>query len=139
MLKVLRSLSIISAATFTLLVFSSMLDLGAFGVNSVFGILGLSIGLALCAQIVFAGTAIAVCMPLGIQDPGVLLFSAIGVFAGTVTLYVFALQWPSLVLFASFVEAIPYAAANTALIWMIGFGTGATRREQVLLPTFKRK
>lgn len=137
MLNVFRPLSIVAAATFVLVVVSGMLDLGAFGVASVVGTVGLSVVLAVVAFAVLAGITFAVCLPLGIEVPGMMLHTVFGVIAGSITLGLFGMIWPNLVMLG-FVSAIPYAAVNTVLIWGLGYATGTTRRDLRLMPVFRR-
>lgn len=137
MFNILRPLSIIAAATFVLVVFGSAL--GTFGATTALGMVGLSIGLSVVALIALAMVTFAVCLPLRIESPGMLLHSIFGVIAGTLTLWIFSMLVPNFVHMASFVEAIPYATANTFLIWMLGFATGATKLKQPVMPVFKRK
>lgn len=138
MLRIVRPLSVVAVATFLLVVVSGLLDLGAFGVASVVGTVGLSVVLAVAAFAVLAVVTIAFCLPLGIETPGVMLHTVFGIIAGTITLGLFGMIWPSLVMLG-FVAAIPYAAVNTVLIWALGYGTGVTKRNLPFMPVFRRK
>lgn len=138
MLNILRPLSIVAAATFLLVVVSGLLDLGAFGVATVVGTVGLSVVLSVVAFAALAVVTFAVCLPLGIEAPGMVMHTIFGIVAGTVTLGLFGMIWPNLVMLG-FVAAIPYAAVNTVLIWVLGFASGATKLNQPVMPVFKRK
>lgn len=137
MFNVLRPLSIVAASTLVLIIASNLLDLGAFGVASLVGTVGLAVVLSVAAFAALAGVTFAVCLPLGIEAPGIVLHTVFGIIAGTVTLGLFGMLWPNLIML-SFIAAIPYAAVNTVLIWALGFATGTTKKLPVM-PVFKRK
>lgn len=137
MFKILRPLSIVVAATFVLVVASGLLDLGAFGVATVIGTVGLAVVLSVAAFATLAVVTIAVCLPLGIETPGIMLHTVFGIAAGTITLGIFGMFWPNLVMLG-FVGAIPYAAVNTGLIWLLAYGTGSAKPNPVM-PVFRRK
>lgn len=137
MFNILRPLSIVVAATFVLVVASGLLDLGAFGVATVIGTVGLAVVLSVAAFAALAVVTIAVCLPLGIETPGIMLHTVFGIAAGTITLGLFGLIWPNLVTLG-FVGAIPYAAVNTCLIWLLAYGTGSAKPNPVM-PIFRRK
>jgi hypothetical protein len=137
MFNILRPLSIVVAATFVLVVASGLLDLGAFGVATVIGTVGLAVVLSVAAFAALAVVTIAVCLPLGIETPGIMLHTVFGIAAGTITLGLFGMFWPNLVMLG-FVGAIPYAAVNTGLIWLLAYGTGSAKPNPVM-PVFRRK
>lgn len=137
MFNILRPLSIVVAATFVLVVASGLLDLGAFGVATVIGTVGLAVVLSVAAFAALAVVTIAVCLPLGIETPGIMLHTVFGIAAGTITLGLFGMIWPNLVMLG-FVGAIPYAAVNTGLIWLLAYGTGSAKPNPVM-PVFRRK
>jgi hypothetical protein len=137
MFNILRPLSIVVAATFVLVVASGLLDLGAFGVATVIGTVGLAVVLSVAAFAALAVVTIAVCLPLGIETPGIMLHTVFGIAAGTITLGLFGMIWPNLVMLG-FVRAIPYAAVNTGLIWLLAYGTGSAKPNPVM-PVFRRK
>ncbi len=137
MFNILRPLSIVAASTLLLIAASNLLGLGAFGVSSVVGTVGLAVVLSVAAFAALAGVTLAVCLPLGIEAPGFILHTVFGVVAGTIALGLFGMAWPNLIMLG-FIAAIPYAAVNTVLIWILGFATGITKNIPVM-PVFNRK
>lgn len=135
--KYLGAPAIIAVATFALICGSNLLSLGAFGVTSVLGMAGLLLALTVAVYPLFCLTAAAVCMPFSMQQPGMLLQTLFGVLSGTFAIWLVALVLPGTVLLSGLLAAVPYAAVNTAMIWLLAAVTGSLRQGLTILP--KRK
>jgi len=132
--KNLRGPAVILAATCILIGGSNWLSLGAFGVTSVLGTIGLALGLTTIAFALFACVAIAVCVPLRLTKAGMLLQTAFGIISGSLAIWLVGMFVPGTILLSGLLAAVPYATANTAIIWLLGAVTGSLREGLTFLP-----
>ena len=129
-----RPLAIIAVATCVLILGSNWLSLGAFGVTSISGIIGLALGLTALAQAIYVCVALAVCLPLRLTEAGMLLQTVFGIIAGSLAIWFIGMFVPGVVLLGGMLAAVPYAIANTGMIWLIAGITGSLREGLTLFP-----
>jgi hypothetical protein len=118
-------------ATVIFVVISTIL--GAFAFTSVIGLLGLSLGLFFLAVVLYAVILVIIERLFSLKKPGTLLMSVAGIAGGSLAIYLIGLLLPGTVLLGGLLAAIPYAAANTGLIWLVGWLTGL-RDDLTFLP-----
>lgn len=135
--KYMKAPMTILAATLILIAGSNQLALGAFGVTSLFGMIGAAAALTVGAYVAFIAIASVVCIPLGIKQPGVLLSTAFGTVAGALAIWVFGMLVPGAILLAGLFAALPFAFVNTVMVWLIAGVTGTLRQDLSFLPTRK--
>ena len=125
------------AATVIMITGSNLLSLGAFGVSSWLSIAALSFCLTMFAVAMFYMVSILGCLLLRVKAPGAVLQTFFGIIAGSLAIALLGLMLPRCILFGGDVLlAVPYATANTALIWVLGFVTSSVRKDLRLLPTW---
>lgn len=135
LLTYLRAPAVIAVSTFILIMGSNLLALGAFGVTSVVGAIGVSLALTVAAYVLFYCIAVAVCVPLRLSSPGTLLQTLFGIVTGSLAIWLVGLALPGTILLDGLLAAVPYAIANTALIWLLAAVSGNLRKDLTFLPT----
>jgi hypothetical protein len=130
--RLLPSFLKMTGATFVFVVCSTML--GAFGLTSLLGMVGMSLGLIVLAFAMYAVLLGGISFLLKLRKPGVLLITACGTLGGATAIYLIGWLVPGTVLLGGLVAAIPFAAVNTGLIWLVGWMSGSLRKDLTFLP-----
>jgi hypothetical protein len=129
--RLLQNMGKMLGATLFFVVISTVI--GAFAFTSLLGMLGLTLGLFFLAVLLYAAILAPIGLLFGFKKPGGLLMSAAGIVGGSLAIYLIGWMLPGTVLLGGFFAAIPYAAANTGLIWLVGWRTGL-RKDLTFLP-----
>jgi hypothetical protein len=132
LLRFLPSFAKMTGATFVFVVCSTML--GAFGLTSLLGMVGMSLGLIVLAFAMYALLVAGIGILFKLQQVGVLLITVCGIVGGTVAIDLIGWLVPGTVLLGGLLAAIPYAAVNTGLIWLVGWMSGSVRKDMTFLP-----
>jgi hypothetical protein len=111
------------AATFVLIAGSNLLSLHAFGTTTLFSITALSVVLSVAALVLLTCVGAPVMDLLKLSGPGLLLQTVFGIISGSLALMLVGRVLPHAILIGG-LSAIPFATANTMLIWALSYLTG---------------
>lgn len=133
-LRIFRPIALVAVATFILIGGDLTFSFGGFTVYSTLSMVGLAIVLTVIAWCAYMLLAVVICLPLKIQYPGVLLATALGVLAGSISLYLVSLLFPATAHLANIVLTVPYSFANTLLVWLIAYFSNSLKPGLTLYP-----
>jgi hypothetical protein len=128
----IRSFLHVVAATVTLIAGSQLMGLSAFPAVSVITSLVLALTLSAGAFALFYVIAIPVCWPARLS-PGTLLQTLFGVVSGSLAIWIGSLTFGRYVT-VGLCTAVPYAVANTMMIWCFAALTNSLGNGMHFLP-----
>lgn len=134
MLKLAKGLTIMYVATALSIFVCGTFSLGTFPALSVGGVLLTALEVLAAAWVFYSIIGYAVCAPFGVKNPGYLLPTVLGVISGSASICLIGWLVPAAVLSSGFVAAMPFALANTLLIWVLGYAFGYLRSGLTFLP-----
>jgi len=120
------------AATFFLICGSDFLSLHVFGVTSLLGIISLSAVLSVAALVLLCLVGAPVVAALKLSTPGMLLQTLFGIISGSLAIWIVGMVLPKAILLGGLFAAVPFATANTMLIWLLTYITGTLHRVDIL-------
>lgn len=126
-LKFLRGFGLVALSAFIVVYGSQHLELGAFADMSLRTAVTFSVGLTLLSFIAFYIAAAAVSLPLGIKQPGFLLFTVLATLGGSAALWFLHGVNPDMVMLDGPIVAAPYALTVTMLTWALSYGFGTLK------------
>ena len=132
-MKPFRAFAQVVLATITLIAACQLAGLSVFPAVSLITSLVLALTLSAGAYALFYVVAIPVCVPFKLS-PGVLLQTGLGTIAGALAIWIGALTFHQQFISIGFWGAIPYAFANTMMIWALGYVTNTLRKDLHWLP-----
>jgi hypothetical protein len=135
MYKIAKGLAIMYAATAISIFACGAFSLGTFPALSIGAVLLTALEVFAAAWVFYSIVGFAVCAPFGVKNPGYLLPTVLGVLSGSASIALVGWLSPSVVLASGFVAAMPFALANTLLIWALGYASGYLRKGLTFLPT----
>lgn len=119
MQRVLRGIATIVVATAALIYGCSLAGIQVFTTPSVFALIGLAVGLTVVATVVHYAIALLTYVTMKYKHPGLALPTLVGVIAGTIAIWLFGQVVPEMVHFDNFWSGLPFAAVDSALVWLI--------------------
>lgn len=131
-MKTFRVFAHVLAATVVLVASSQLMGLAAFPPVSILTSLVLALTVSAGAFVLMSLLTMAICWPLKLI-PGVLLHTVSGTVAGSLAIWIGALTFPQFVT-VGFCAALPYAFANTMMIWCFAALTNSLRQDLHFLP-----
>jgi hypothetical protein len=124
-------------ATCVLITGSNMLSLHAFGVNSIGGVLALAYVVSVAALVLFVPIGTPIIGMLKLSRPGIVLYTLFGIATGSLAIWLIGMFAPRLILIDGLLAAVPFATANTMIMWLICYLTGALKTKPNILPSRK--
>jgi hypothetical protein len=134
MLKLAKGLGIMYVATALSIFTCGAFALGTFPALSIGGVLLTALEVLAAAWVFYSIIGFAVCAPFAIKNPGYLLPTVLGVIAGSASICLVGWLVPAVVLTSGFIAAMPFALANTLLIWALAYAFGYLRSGLTFLP-----
>ena len=134
MIKTLKGLGIIYAATALLIFGAGALSFGTFPALGIGSVLVTAFAVSVSAFVFYNVIGLAICAPLGIKRPGFALPTVLGTVTGAAGIGFSAWLMPGNVLSEGFFAAMPFAFMNTLFIWAIAYCSGYLKNPLTLWP-----
>lgn len=119
MQRVLLGIANIMVATAALIYGCSLAGIQVFTTPSMLSTIGLAVGLTVVATIAHYAIALLTYVTMKYKHPGLALPTLVGVIAGTIAIWFFGQAVPNMVHFPNFWSGLLFAAADSALVWVI--------------------
>ncbi len=120
------------AATFSVIDWSDLLSLHAFGATSLLGMASLSAVLSIVALVLLCIVGVPVLAVLKLSNPGMLLQTLLGIVSGSLAIWLVGMMLPKAILLRGLFAAVPFATANTMTIWGLSSITGTLNQTNLL-------